>query len=229
MSFGLTNAPATFQALMNDVFKDLIGRGLVIYVDDILIYSRTEAEHIDKLRRALQKLPENSLSAQLPKCEFMATRLEYLGHVIDDSGIRVDPAKVQAISEWGQPASVKELQSFLGLANYYRKFIAQFAAIATPLTNVLQQDKRWQWGPEQQMAFDTLKSKLIEAPVLKYPDYSRPFIVTADASDTAVGAVLHQEHDGVRHPIAFFSRKLKGAELNWTTSEKESGRPTSSP
>lgn len=221
MSFGLTNAPATFQSLMNDVFKDLINAGLVVYLHDILVYSSTETEHLQRLRQTFQRLRENQLYAQLPKCEFLSTRLEYLGHIIDGDGIRVDPAKVQAIREWPQPATVKELQSFLGIANCYRKFIAGFARIATPLTNLLQQQVPWQWGTQQEEAFQQLKTALSSAPVLAYPDFAKQFIVTTDASDTAVGAVLQQEGIHGRQPVAFFSRKLKGAELNWTTSEKK--------
>lgn len=220
MSFRLTNAPATFQGLMNDVFKDMIDAGLVVHIDDVLVYSRTETEHLQRLRQTLQRLRENHLYAQLPKCEFMATRLEYLGHVIDGNGIQVDPSKIQVIRDWPQPTCVKELQSFLGIANYYRKFIAGLAGIVTPLTDLLRQPVSWTWESPQEEAFCRLKEALSAAPVLTYPDFTKQF-VTTDASDTAVGAVLQQEGEHGRQPVAFFSRKLKGAELSWTTSEKE--------
>lgn len=137
MSFGLTNAPATFQSLMNQVFGDLINRGLVVYLDDILIFSKTREEHLALLRRTLQRLRDQQLYVQISKCEFMSQRLEYLGHITDKHGIQVDPSKVRAIQQWPQPAGVKDLQSFLGLANYYRKFIKGFAHIAAPLTDLL--------------------------------------------------------------------------------------------
>lgn len=193
----------------------MIGRGLVVDLDDILVYGKTREEHNRRLRATLQRLREQKLFAQKTKCEFLVETVEYLGHIADAAGIRVDPAKVQAVEQWPTPATVRELQSFLGLANYYRKFVLNFAQQAAPLTELLHVNQEWRWASAQEQAFSQLKKALTEAPLLRYPDYTKPFLVTADASDLAVGAVLQQEGDKGRHPTAYFLRKLKGAELNW--------------
>lgn len=138
----------------------MINNGVIVYLDDILVFSKTKEEHLCHLRRVLQKLRDNKLYAQMPKCEFMATRIEHLGHVIDQHGIQVDPTNVTAVQQWPKPESVKDLQSFLGLANYYRKFIRNFATIAAPLTDLLKQMQAWSWGDVQQHAFERLKVAL---------------------------------------------------------------------
>lgn len=193
MSFGMTNAPATFQGLMNEVFGDLIGRGVLVYLDDNLIYSKSREEHYDKLRQVFLQLRQHQLYAQRGKCEFLVPRLEYLGHVIDAEGIRMDPNKVSAIQQWPTPQTVVDVQSFLGLASYYRRFVHGFARIAAPLTGLMQKAKAWAWGQKQQTAFDDLKAAMSSAPVLAYPDDRFPFVIAADASDLAVGAVLQQD------------------------------------
>lgn len=158
MSFGLTNAPATFQSLMNNVFGDLIGQGVVVYLNDILVYGRTEEEHLEWLRSTLQKLREHKLYAQKAKHKFFVERVEYLGHIVDARGIIVDPAKVQVLQQWPMPVSARDLQSFLGLANYYRKFVPKFAQRAGPLTDLLQQQRTWEWTEQQEAAFQDLKN-----------------------------------------------------------------------
>lgn len=185
------------------------------------MYSRTREEHYEKLRQVFSKLRGQQLYAQRSKCEFLASRLEYLGHLIDRDGVRMDPKKVVAIQSWPQPGSVADVQSFLGLASYYQRFVQGFAKVAAPLTSLLQKAKAWTWGNEEQVAFQQLKTALSMAPVLAYPDDKLPFVIAADASDLAVGAVLQQDQGKGLQPIAYFSRKLRGIELNWSTHEKE--------
>jgi hypothetical protein len=221
MPFGLTNAPATFMTLMNDIFREYLDQFVVIYLDDILIYSKTKEEHLKHVRLVLEKLKEHHLYGKMSKCEFMKTKVEYLGHYISAEGISVDQRKVDAIKSWPTPTNISELRSFLGLATYYRKFVKDFSAIATPLTALLHKDKPYNWEKEQQSAFEQLKQHLVSAPVLILPDPTKPFTVTTDASDFAIGAVLSQNHGKGDQPLAFESRKLSSAELNYPIHEKE--------
>lgn len=190
MGFGLTGAPGTFQGLMNDVFRELLDAGLLVYLDDILLYSKTLSDHVVLLRKVLQRLRSEHLYAKITKCEFATQEVEYLGHVINREGIRADPQKIIAVQNWATPTNVSEVQSFLGLAGYYKKFIARFSALASPLIDLLRKEQAWTWSESQEQAFQAIKHKLVTAPVLKYPDFSMDFIVTAHASDLAVGAVL---------------------------------------
>ena len=221
LPFGLTNAPATFMALMNDVFREQLDKFVVIYLDDILVYSKTKQEHEEHVRIVLEILRQHQLYAKKEKCELFQTRVEYLGHYISADGIEVDDKKVQAIKDWITPANLTELRSFLGLANYYRRFVKQFSTIAAPLTELLQKNVPYLWKKEQEDAFQALKERLTTAPVLLIPDPEKPFIVTTDASDIAIGAVLSQSNERKDQPIAFESRKLSPAEKNYPTHEKE--------
>jgi transposase InsO family protein len=221
LPFGLTNAPATFMTLMNDIFHEYLDEFVVVYLDDILIYSKTKEDHLKHLRKVLLKLREHRLYAKLKKCELFKNKVEYLGHYISGEGIAVDERKVEVIKKWPNPTNLTELRSFLGLASYYRKFVKNFSAIASSLTTLLRKDIPYEWKPDQQEAFNKLKEKLTSAPVLLIPDQTKPFTVTTDASDTAIGAVLSQDHGKGDQPIAFESRKLNSAELNYATHEKE--------
>src|SRR5271154_5507148 len=221
LPFGLTNAPATFMTLMNDIFREYLDQFVVIYLDDILIYSKTKKEHLKHVRLVLEKLKEHHLYGKMSKCEFMKTKVEYLGHYISAEGISVNQRKVDAIKSWPTPTNVSELRSFLGLATYYRKFVKDFSVTATPLTALLHKDKSYNWEKEQQSAFEQLKQHLVSAPVLILPDPTKPFTVTTDASDFAIGAVLSQNHGKGDQPLAFESRKLSSAELNYPIHEKE--------
>jgi len=167
---------------------------VVVYLDDILIYSKTKEDHLKHLRKVLSKLREHRLYAKLKKCELFKNKVEYLGHYISGEGIAVDERKVEVIKKWPNPTNLTELRSFLGLASYYRKFVKNFSAIASSLTTLLRKDIPYEWKPDQQEAFDKLKEKLTSAPVLLIPDQTKPFTVTTDASDTAIGAVLSQNH-----------------------------------
>jgi len=223
LPFGLCNAPATFMRLMNDIFREELDTCVVIYIDDILVFSRSAEEHIQHLRIVLDKLRANKLYAKLSKCEFAKEQVEYLGHIVSSKGIQPDPAKVKAIKDWPDLTTVHDVQSFLGLANFYRKFIQGFAHMATPLTDLLLHQKPFKLTKSEQEAFAQLKTALITAPVLALPDPDLTFMVTTDASQYAIGGVLAQQHEGapVPNPVAFESRKLRGAEMHYPTHELE--------
>jgi hypothetical protein len=221
LPFGLTNAPATFMTLMNDIFREYLDKFVVVYLDDILIYSRTKEEHLQHVRIVLSTLRKHKLYAKLKKCELAQQQVEYTGHFISGEGISVDPRKVDTIKNWPAPTNVSEVRSFLGLASYYRKFVEKFSAIATPMTALLHKDQKFEWSTEAQKAFDMLKEKLTTTPVLLLPDPTKPFIVTTDASDYAIGAVLSQKQGKGEQPVAYESRKLSPAEQNYAVHEKE--------
>src|SRR5438552_14276573 len=224
MPFSLTNAPATFQTLMNDIFHDLLDICVIVYLDDILIYSKNKDEHEYHLRQVLECLKEHQLYAKHSKCTFFSNSVEYLGHIADSNGLRPNPRLVQAVKDFPQPKTLKELQSFLGLANYYRKFIPNFSRIALPLTNSTQKSNQSnlrpiQWSETMQAAFVKLKEALTTAPCLILLDLDREFEVTTDASEDAkaVGAVLVQNG----HPVAYESKKLNIHQLNYSVHDKE--------
>ncbi|XP_054820707.1 uncharacterized protein LOC129319639 [Prosopis cineraria] len=203
MPFGLTNAPATFQALMNSVFKAYLRKFVLIFFDDILIYSATWSQHLEHIGLVLEQLVAHQLYAKKSKCSFGQTQIEYLGHVVAANGVSMDLSKVAAVQQWPTPANVSQLRGFLGLTGYYRRFIHKYASIAQPLTRLLQKNG-FIWTNEAQSAFDLLKKALTEAPVLALPDFSLPFVVETDASGCAIGAVLSQNG----HPIVYFSKQL---------------------
>ncbi|XP_036149094.1 uncharacterized protein LOC118647760 [Monomorium pharaonis] len=222
MPFGLKNAPATFQRLMNSVLIGIQRFKCLVYLDDIVIYGSSLEEHTvnKRLTEVLQCLQEANLKLQPDKCEFLRKEVNYLGHVISENGISPDPAKLQAIRDFPEPQKVKDVQSFIDLAGYYRKFIKEFSKIAKPLTKLTKKTKKFAWAAEQQIAFNTLKEKLTTAPVLQYPDFTKEFNVTTDASD-AIGAVLSLGPIGNDRPIAYASRILNCAEQNYSTTVKE--------
>src|SRR5438477_1544422 len=224
MPFGLTNAPATFQTLMNDIFRDLLDVCVIVYLDDILVYSKNKEEHERHLQQVLQRLKDNQLYAKLSKCTFFTNSIEYLGHIVNNEGLRPNPQLVQALVDFPRPKTLKELQSFLGLANYYRKFIANFSHIALPLTDATRNNQQGnlrpiEWTESMQTAFDALKEALTSAPCLALPDPDGEFEVTTDASEDAkaVGAVLTQNS----HPVAYESTKLNTHQLNYPVHDKE--------
>ena len=173
MFFGLCNSPATFQAIMNSIFSDLIAKGkVVVYLDNILIFTKTIEEHREIVREVLKRLQDNDLYLRPEKCEFKREEIEYLGMIIRQNEVKMDPAKVEAIAGWDTPKNLKALQAFTGFANFYRRFIKDFSGIARPLNDLTKKNTPWKWGPEQQKAFDTLKKMFISQPVLRmwHPD-----------------------------------------------------------
>ncbi|XP_039053116.1 uncharacterized protein LOC120195059 [Hibiscus syriacus] len=217
MRFGLTNAPATFCILMNQVFHDYLDKFVVIYLDDIMIFSNSIEEHLEHLRLVLTRLRENRLFVKKEKCAFAQTQVQFLGHIIERGRIRMDKEKVKAIQEWPTPQNVSELRSFLGLANYYRRFVEGYSRRVKLLTDLLKKGCEWVWSKDCQEAFDDLKKVVISEPVLTFPDLEKPIVVKRDASDYAIGGVLLQD----KHPVAFESRKLNETEARYTAPEKE--------
>jgi hypothetical protein len=224
MFFGLTNSPATFQTMMDEIFQDLITEGVVcVYLDDILVFTHTLDEQRRVTRLVLERLREHKLFLKPDKCEFERTRIEYLGLIVSEGQVSMDPVKVKGVKEWPTPRSKKEVQSFLGFANFYRRFIKDFSFHARPLFDLTRKDQPWQWEAEQQDAFDTLKTVMTTAPILVLPDDGQPFRVEADSSNYATGAVLSQlsKQDGKWHPVSFQSKSLSPVERNYEIHDKE--------
>ena len=222
MHYGLTNAPVSFQRFMNDCFKELLDVCVVVYLDDILIYSENPTDHAIHVREVLRRLRANSLFAKIEKCEFDVDTTSFLGFVISPDGLKMDDSKVQVIRDWLTPRKVKDVQSFLGFANFYHRFIANYSDMSVPLTRLTRKSIRWEWTPECQEAFRLLKDTFTSAPILHHFDPALPPIVETDASDYAVAGILSlRTDDGDIHPVAFYSRTLHGAELNYDTHDKE--------
>ncbi|WVZ93940.1 hypothetical protein U9M48_039889 [Paspalum notatum var. saurae] len=217
MPFGLTNAPSTFIRLMNEVLRPFIGLFVVVYFDDILIYSKTMDEHLDHLSAVFDALRTAHLFANMEKCIFCTQRVSFLGYVVTPQGIEVDSSKIAAIQEWPTPTTVTQIRSFLGLAGFYRRFVRDFSSIATPLHELTKKDVPFAWSDSQEVAFSTLKDKLTHAPLLQLPDFNKVFELECDASGIGLGAVLLQEGK----PVAYFSEKLSGASLKYSTYDKE--------
>ncbi|GJR94079.1 putative reverse transcriptase domain-containing protein [Tanacetum coccineum] len=192
MPFGLTNAPAVFMDLMNRVCKPYLDKFVIVFIDDILIYSKNKKEHEEHLKAILELLKKEELYAKFSKCEFWIPTVQFLGHVIDCQGIHVDPAKIESIKDWASPKTPTEIRQFLGLAGYYRRFIEGFSKIAKPMTKLTQKKVAFEWGDKQEAAFQTLKNKLCSAPILALPQGAENFIVYCDASHKGLGAVLMQ-------------------------------------
>ncbi|KAJ1697055.1 hypothetical protein LUZ63_005567 [Rhynchospora breviuscula] len=217
MPFGLTNAPAAFMDLMNRVFRDLLDSCVVVFIDDILIYSKTLEEHEEHLQLVLERLRNHRLYAKLSKCEFWSEQVAFLGHIISGKGLAVDPDKIKAVTEWKPPKTVTEVRSFLGLAGYYCRFVPDFAKIARPLTKLLQKDIRFEWGEMQREGFQELKTRLVTAPILAMPISVQDCVVYTDASRFGLGCVLSQNG----HVIAYGSRQLRPHEQNYPTHDLE--------
>jgi hypothetical protein len=193
MSYRLTNAPAYFMYLVNKEFMEYLDRFVVVLIDDILIFSKTMEEHEEHLRLVLEKLGSNQLYAKFSKCEFRLTEVAFLGHVISDGGVSVDPGKVKDVLNWMSPTTISEIQSFLGLAGYCRRFIKDFSKIAKPMTKLLEKNKAFEWTRECQASFEELKKRLTSSPVLILPELTKKFDIYYDASRQGLGCVLMQE------------------------------------
>ena len=232
MLFGLANAPTTFQNMMNEIFKDLIDYGVVIYLDDILIYSRNEDKHIARTKKVLERLQEHQLALSPEKCEWHKSKVNFLGYVILEEGIEMDQEKIKTVLQWEEPTTVKEVQSFLGFANFDSRFIQSYSKMTKPLTDLkkksekfdltnLKKSANFDWSAECQRAFDELKKHFTSAPILRHFDPDLPCIVECDASDFVIGAILSQEVNGRLHPIAFHSRKMNKHEINYEIHDRE--------
>ena len=220
MPFGLTGAPATFQRSMNLMLIDL--EHAMVYIDDIIVFSENFETHLEDVEKVFKRIKMSGFKVKPPKCEWGKTKVKYVGHIISQNGIEPDPEIINKVKDCKPPNSIKQLQSFLGLANYYRKFIHGFAEIAFPLNKIIRKDLLFLWGTEQQNAFELLKQKLITTPILRYPDINKPYKLMTDASGVAIGAVLGQIDDvGNEYVIAYASRTLKDAEKNYATIELE--------
>jgi len=224
MFFGMTNSPATFQTMMNDIFRNLIAEGIVVvYLNNILIFTKTKEEHKQAVRRVLQVLKENKLFLHLEKCEFCKQRIEYLGLVISENEVSMDLVKVTGVREWPTPENKMDVQAFLGFVNFYRRFIRDFSAKAQPLFDLTRSEQVWTWSGKEQAAFKDLKTAVTTALVLVSPQESDPFQIEADSSDFATGAVLSQQSmtDGKWHPVVFYSKSLSSVERNYEIHDKE--------
>jgi len=216
MPFGLTNAPATFQGFMNDLFRPHLWKFILVFFDDILVHSKSWKDHLSHLHTVLTILSTNSLFAKESKCRFGVTSVDYLGHVISEQGVSVDPSKIIVVLEWPTPTIIKGVRGFLGLAGYYQKFIRNFGAIVASLNQLLSKDG-FKWNDMAEKAFNDLKQALTSPPVLALPDFTQPFIIECDACGIGIGVVLSQNN----HPIAYFSEALKGSALTLSTYEKK--------
>ena len=228
MPFRLTNAPATFQHLMESCLGDMHLNWCIIYLDDVIVFSKTPEEHLIRLRGVFQKLREAGLKLKPSKCEFFKDRIAYLGHIVSKAGIETDPKKIKDIWEWPRPITVTDVRQFLGFTNYYIKFIKQYALVANPLNklisgeNAKKKNKKVEWTPECKESFQKLKDICTETPVLAYANYKKPFKLTTDTSKKGLGAVLSQiGEDQKERPVAFASRTLSKSEKNYTTHKLE--------
>ncbi|XP_074305595.1 uncharacterized protein LOC141640813 [Silene latifolia] len=217
MPFGPTNAPAVFMDLMNRVFRPYLDKFVVVFIDDILVYSKNQEEHREHLRIVLETLRGNKIYAKLKKCDFWLDKVVFLGHVISKEGVQVDPQKVEAITNWPRPKNVTEIRSFLGLAGYYRRFVADFSKIAQPLTNLIKKNTKFEWSDKCEKSFSELKGRLTSAPMLNLPNGTDGFELFSDASKQGLGCVLMQNGK----VIAYASRQLRPHEQNYLTHDLE--------
>ena len=222
MPFGLTNAPATYQEVINEALRHLLDITVIAYVDDLLIFTKgSRQQHVNDVNAVFERLDKSGCRTAPEKCKFFTKEVDFLGFIVGVHGIKMDPEKIQAIKDWPTPNSVKDVQAFLGLANYNRKFISDYSKLATPLTNLTKKDTNFHWDKDQERAFQRLKEASISTPTLAMFDTKLPVFIETDASDFAIGACLTQEHNSNRHPVAYFSRKMSPAEQNYEIYDKE--------
>ena len=230
MPFGLTNAPATFQRLMESCLGELHLNWCIIYLDDIIVFSRMPEEYVHRLRAVFNKLKAASLKLKPSKSDLFKKEIKYLGHMVSQEGVSTDPDKIKSVTEWPQPTTVTEVRSFLGFVSYYRRFIPNFSKVAKPLNTLLQnlegipsQKKKFKvrWGPEQQEAFETLQRLCTESSILAYADFKAPFTLHTDASGDGLGAVLYQVQEAKKRVIAYASQSLTRSERNYPVHKLE--------
>jgi hypothetical protein len=223
MPFGLCNAPGTFQHYMNDTFREFLDKFLIIYLDDMLIFSDTLEEHRTHVRLVLERLQDSELYLKPSKCQFHVQEVGFLGFIVGPNGVQMDPEKLSAITTWPAPKCVSDIRVFLGLANFYRRFVKDFSKVVSPITSLLKKHRKFHWDSAAQGAFDKLRTAFTTAPVLRHFDSILPTVIEADASDYALGSVISQRDptDGTLHPITFHSRKFNPAEENYEIYDKE--------
>jgi len=223
MFFGLTNSPATFQTMMNELLRDLINTGKVaVFIDDVIVGMETEKEHNELVVEVIQRLEENDLYVKLEKCSWKVKEVGFLGVVIGSEGIKMEREKVKGVLEWPTLKYIKDVQNFLGLANYYCRFIEGFATVARLLHDLVKKDKKWEWTEKEEKAFKELKERFTKEPVLAAPDIDKKMRMEVDASDYAIGGVLSMEcEDGLWRPVAFLSKSLNETERNYKIYNKE--------
>ena len=223
MFFGLTNSPATFQAMMNKLLRDLINTGKVaVFIDDVIVGTETEKGHNELVEEVIRRLEENNLYVKPEKCKWKVREVDFLGVVIGPGGIKMEKEKVKGVLEWPMPKCIKDIQKFLGLVNYYRWFIEGFAAVARPLHNLVKKDKKWEWTEKEETAFQELKERFTKEPVLAAPDIDKKMRMEVDTSDYATGGVLSMEcKDGLWRLVVFLSKSLNETEGNYKIHDKE--------
>jgi len=223
MFFGLTNSPATFQAMMNELLRDLINTGKVtVFIDDVIVGTESEEGHDELVAEVVKRLEENNLYVKPEKCKWKVKEVEFLGVVIGPERIKMEKEKVKGVLEWPTPKCVKDVQKFLGLVNYYRRFIKGFAMVARPLHDLVKKDKKWVWTEKEEKAFQELKERFTKEPVLAAPDIDKKMRMEVDASDYAMGGVLSMEcKDGLWRLVAFLSKSLNETERNYEIHDKE--------
>jgi len=213
MPFGLCNAGATFQRLMDMVMSGLAFEVCLVYLDDVIVFSSTTEEHFQRLSAVLTRLRETGLKLKPSKCRLLQKRVAFLRHIVSENGVSTDQEKVCAVTDWPTPTNLREVRSFVGVCSYYRRFVEGFARISAPLHDMTKKGQVFCWTPECQEAFDRLKAVLTSAPVLTMPDEESPFVLDTDAAQTSIGAVLSQRQEGVERVVAYASRKLSKCEI----------------
>lgn len=221
LPFGLRNSPATFQRLMTHALRGLEWDICLVYIDDLIIFSRTFEDHLHHLEQVFKRLREAGVRLKPSKCYFVQTKVDYLGHSVSGEGLSPNPNKIKAVQEFPLPTNATGVKAFLGLCNYYRRFIQGFAQIASPLNKLTSKHNKFCWTNECQIAFDTLKHALLSAPILAYPDFTQPFHLYVDASQTGIGLTLGQVIEGKERVIAYAGRDFNAAEKNYSATERE--------
>ena len=221
MPFGLTNSGASFQRLMGHILRGLEYRFALIYIDDIIIFSKSVEEHLVRLEEVFRRLREANVKLNPKKCSFVKQKVEYLGHVVTPDGVMPNPEKVRIVRDFPAPKNLKELRTFMGLANYYRRFVKGFAHIASPLNALTKKGVKFAWTQDCAAAFDKLKRALVSAPILAYPDFKEEFLLFVDASSTGIGFTLAQKQNNTEVVIVYNGRGLNEAEKNYSTTERE--------
>ena len=221
MPFGLCNAPATFQRLMDLVLAGVQWSHCLVYMDDIIVVGRSFKDHLQNLSVVLQRLKEANLRLKPAKCSFCKTKVSYLGHIVSRQGVATDPEKTNKVSNWPILTTISDIQRFLELASYYRRFVKNYATIASPLHKLTERGRQFNWTSDCTTAFASLKQKLTNAPILAFPDFTQPFLLDTDASQFGIGAILSQVIDGKENVIAYASRTLSKAEQKYCVTRKE--------